>query len=277
MPIRSSEFRGSRTPSVTKIAYECQRDWSGNVVPTPEFVECVSWGRRNSNAAIATRRLLRTGNTPAPPWPRILVRGRARPARGRRHARADPGLGDPAGMGGRVDLPVGERPYPGGRDGRPWPEAVPLPRRLAAPARPREVRPVAGLRPRAAAAPPTRCRTGEQQGGDQGTRSRRSRPPAGPRLLPNRRRDLRRREQLVWPGDAAQAPRAARAAGRRRLRLSGQERQAQAPDRRRPGRLPSGRRAQGPPRRQRGAALPTRTGAAGTTCARPTSTSTSRR
>jgi hypothetical protein len=96
-------------------------------------------------------------------------------------------------------------------------------------------------------------------------------------FLPNRRQDLRRREQLVWPGDAAQAPRAARAAGRRRLRLSGQERQAQAPDRRRPGRLPSGRRAQGPPRRQRGAALPTRTGAAGTTCARPTSTSTSRR
>ena len=147
VPIRSSEFRGSRTPSVTKVTYECQRDWSGNVVPTPEFVECVSWGRCNSNAAIATRRLLRTGNTPAPPRPRILVRGRARPARGRRgHARADPGLGDPAGVGGRVDLPVGERPYPGGRDGRPWPEAVPLPRRLAAPARPREVRPVAGLR-----------------------------------------------------------------------------------------------------------------------------------
>ena len=48
--------------------------------------------------------------------------------------------GDPARVGGRLDLPGPERPHPGRRHRRRGPQAVPLPPRLAHPARPAEVR-----------------------------------------------------------------------------------------------------------------------------------------
>ena len=58
------------------------------------------------------------------------------------------GPGDPAGVGGRLDHAVRQRPPAGGRHRRRRPAAVPLPPRLADPPRRREVRPGAGVRPR---------------------------------------------------------------------------------------------------------------------------------
>ena len=59
-------------------------------------------------------------------------RGR-RPDRGARGRRAHPRAGDPAGLEGRLDLPVAARPPPGDRRRRRRPQAVPLPRRTGAP------------------------------------------------------------------------------------------------------------------------------------------------
>ena len=75
-----------------------------------------------------------------------------------RRARADRRAGDPARVGGRLDLPLPERPPAGDGHRRRRAQAVPLPRRLARAARPREVRRHGALRPRAAAAARARRR-----------------------------------------------------------------------------------------------------------------------
>ena len=64
-----------------------------------------------------------------------------------RRDRADQGARDPAGLDRRLDLPVGQRPHPGHRPGRPRPQAVPLPPALARGARREQVRPADRVRP----------------------------------------------------------------------------------------------------------------------------------
>ena len=78
-------------------------------------------------------------------------RGR-RPRRRAGGARADRRAGDPARVGGRVDLPVSERAPPGDGHRRRRAQAVPLPRRLAYAARRGEVRRHGPVREGAAAA-----------------------------------------------------------------------------------------------------------------------------
>ena len=72
---------------------------------------------------------------------------RPRPAR-RRGGRALPGAGDPAGVEGRVDLPAAQRSPAGRRHRRRRAASVPLPRAVAAAARPVQARPGAGRWPR---------------------------------------------------------------------------------------------------------------------------------
>ena len=72
--------------------------------------------------------------------------GRAR--RRARGARAHPRAGHPAGLEGRLDLPVSERSPAGDGRRRRRPQAVPLPRRLAHPPRRGEVRRHDALRAR---------------------------------------------------------------------------------------------------------------------------------
>ena len=78
--------------------------------------------------------------------------------RRRGDAGADPAAGDPAGLEGSLDLPRPLRPHPGDRLRRSGPQAVPLPRALAAAAGGTEVRAGARVRPRAAEAAPRRHR-----------------------------------------------------------------------------------------------------------------------
>ena len=94
----------------------------------------------------------RDGHQSPPIRPRVLVPRRRRPPRDRsRHAPAHPRAGDPAGVDGRVDLPVAQRSRAGLRPRRARAQAVPLSRPLARDARREQVRAHAGLRSRAAA------------------------------------------------------------------------------------------------------------------------------
>jgi hypothetical protein len=89
-------------------------------------------------------------NSPCPTRSGVLARGRERPAHHRRRdATAHSRARGPACLGGRLDLPAPERPHPGIGDRRARAQAVLLPRRMAATARPREVRPDGRARPAA--------------------------------------------------------------------------------------------------------------------------------
>ena len=170
---------------------------------------------------------------------------RPRDARARARAR------HPAGLEGRVDLPVPERPPAGHGDRRRGPQAVPLPRRLADPPRRGEVRGHDPLRQGAAeAARAGRGRPRRHRPADARTRAGLCDPPARPRLLPRRHRGV---HGVLRPGHDPQAPRA----HRRRpdgLRLHRQERPAPDPGGRRPARAGHRVHAQAAPRRRAGAA-----------------------
>ena len=164
----------------------------------------------------------------APPRPRLRVpRPRRDEGRRPRGAPAHQRARHPAGVEGRLDLPVPRRPHPGDRHRRPRAQAVPLPPEVAPAARPGEVRRHAALRPRAAGA--ARGSSTSELGGERdvaraGAGLRRA--AARHRLLPHRLGGLRGRERDLRPGDDAQG---ARDAARRRhaaVRLPGQERQA---------------------------------------------------
>ena len=88
----------------------------------------------------------------APPrWVGLrLPRQGRQPDHRRRRDRAHQVAGDPACVGGRVDLAVPQRAHPGGRHRRRGAPAVPLPPGLADQARPDEVRPRPGGRAQAA-------------------------------------------------------------------------------------------------------------------------------
>ena len=90
---------------------------------------------------------------------------------------AGQGPRDPAGVAGRLDLPVAQRPPAGGRYGRRRPPAVPLPPRLAHPARRREVREDAELRQGAVEGPRAGAGRPRRRGHD--ARSARARSPYG--------------------------------------------------------------------------------------------------
>ena len=89
---------------------------------------------------------LRRSSPDRPGWTRrragkgFVYLDERRPALVARGRPAGQGPGDPARVAGRLDLPVAERPPAGGRYRRRRPAAVPLPPRLAHPARRREVR-----------------------------------------------------------------------------------------------------------------------------------------
>ena len=167
--------------------------------------------------------------------------------------RAHPRARHPAGVDGRLDLPASQRPHPGRRDRRRRAPPVPVPRRLASPARPGEVRGDGALRPRAPEA------QGGCGAGSAAPRARaRARPrvrgqAARPRVLPHRHRGLRGDEQDLRPRHHAPPPRDPRRGRPGPLRLHVQGRQAARPVRRRPRCLQGGRGAHAPPLR-RGAA-----------------------
>ena len=78
------------------------------------------------------------GDLPSAAGSRVRLRASERAARpGRGDARADPVAGDPSRVGGRLDLSGRARPPAGGRHGRGGTAAVPVPRGLARPSRPR--------------------------------------------------------------------------------------------------------------------------------------------
>ena len=201
------------------------------------------------------------------PLPRRRRRARAR----RRGARAHPRAGHPAGVEGRVDLPVPRRPHPGDRHRRGRAQAVPLPPALARAARHREVRRHGGLRPHAAAAARARRRRPRARGPVLRPRLRDRRAAARPRLLPRRRRGLRRPQRDLRPGHDAEEARAPPGRGAV-LRLPGQARQAPHPGRDRPRGRRRRRPPQAPPRRRRRAARLQARAHAGRTSSRPTST-----
>ena len=182
------------------------------------------------------RRLLRPRDHPPARGPRLrLLRRRRRAGRRARGARAHPRARHPAGLEGRLDLPVPERPPAGDGHRRRRPQAVPLPRRLAHPPRRREVRRHDALRPRAAAA--------ARAGRGRPRRDRRARPAsacwparcgcstaASSASAPRSTRCQR----VLRPGDDAQGARDASTDGADGLRLPGQERPAPHPGGRRP-------------------------------------------
>ena len=208
------------------------------------------------------------------PRPRLRVpRRRGPPDHRSGGPGADPRAGHPARLEGRVDLPGPARAPAGDGHRRRRPQAVPLPRRLAHPARLREVRRHGALRARAAG--PARPRGGPPRRGGDDARARAGvrRPPARPRVLPHRLRAVRGREPVLRAGHDVQGARDH--LGRRDgLRLPGQERRPP----RAGGRGPAGVGD----RRQRSSAAaaagtscsPSRRAGAGATCARTTSTST---
>ena len=174
--------------------------------------------------------------------------------------------GHPAGVGGRVDLLGPERPHPGHRPRRQGAPPVPLPRRVAGGAGPREARP----HPRASPAASRRCASrwrtdialdGMPQRAGAGLRGAAARA----RLLPHRRRGVRRGERHLRPRHHPQAPRA-RARRAPRVRLRRQERPAPAvPGGRRRGARRHHHAAAPPGARPMPSCSPTRTGASGWT------------
>ena len=169
--------------------------------------------------------------------------------------RPDPGPGDPAGLAGRVDLPVPERAHPGRRHRRGRPPAVPLPRRLA------------GAAGRGASSTCGCCEVGERlpamrrrwardlrrDGLDRRAGAGRGGPAARPRPVPGRRRGVRRGARHVRAGHPAAGARDG-PAGPAGLRLPGQGRPAPAGGRQRAaGGRGGDRAAPAPGRRQPGA------------------------
>ena len=182
-----------------------------------EFAQAA--GRGNDRAMARLRRVDLNGpGHQSPPARRrlgVLRRGR-REDRRPRDARPDPRAGRPARVDGRLDLPVPERPHPGGRRRRGRAQAVPLPPALARAARRDQVREDGRVRPRrcprCASRPHATCRKRVVR---TGARPRVRRPSPRPRLLPDRRRGVRRGERELRARDDAQVPRDARTAAAR--------------------------------------------------------------
>ena len=86
-----------------------------------------------------------------------------------RAPRPDPRAGDPAGLEGRLDLPVAQRAHPGHRRRRGRPPAVPLPRPVAGAAGRREARAGPRDRPPAARRPRRRRRRRSAPAGSTAT------------------------------------------------------------------------------------------------------------
>ena len=114
---------------------------------------------RHPQPAPAPRRLHRPGHrAPAPRTRFPLPRRRRRARRRRRGPAAHRRARHPAGVGGRVDLPLPGRPHPGDRRRCGRTQAVPLPPALARAPRHGEVRGHGRLRPHAAPAAQARRR-----------------------------------------------------------------------------------------------------------------------
>ena len=188
-----------------------------------------------AHASPAPRRLLGRAHAPAPGSRLRLLRQR-RADRRARGAAPHPRARHPAGLEGRLDLPVPQRPPAGDGHRRRRPQAVPLPRRLAHAPRRREVR-------RHDRASPARCRSCAS------TSTPTSPTPASStreRVLACAVRLLDRgffrigteeyavHERVLRPGDDAQGARPHRGRRRDGLRLPRQERQAAHPGGRRP-------------------------------------------
>ncbi len=149
-----------------------------------------------------------------------------------RRDRADQVGGDPSCVGGRVDLAVPQRAHPGSGHRRRGPAPVPLPPRLADQARPDEVRP----RPGGSAEAPGGAQVDHPRPGARGDAAgaggRGRRTAAGPGVLPDRQRRVRRQQRQLRAHHAGEAPRA-QGAGQAGLPLRGQVRhRAQRGDRR---------------------------------------------
>ena len=143
------------------------------------------------------------------------------------------GPGHPACLARRLDLPLAERAPPGRRHRRRRPAAVPLPPRLAHPARRRQARPGARVRPRAVEGARAGAGRPRHRGHEPGPRLCRRRTAARPRLLPDRQRRVRRgeRELRTHHAPAAARPQAGRHDG---LRLRRQVRDRAQHHHRRP-------------------------------------------
>ena len=115
--------------------------------------------------------------------------------------------GHPARLGGGVDLPAPERSPAGGRHRRGRAAAVPLPPGVAPQAGRVQARPGAGGRRATASSAPTGG--GPPPARRDAVRARPGHrvPPAGSRLLPDRRGDLRRGEPLLRSGHDPQGAR----------------------------------------------------------------------
>ena len=121
--------------------------------------------------------------------------------------RPDPSDRHPAGLDGRLDLSLAERPPPGDRTGRPGPEAVPLPPALPAPSRGRQVRAADRVRQGPARDPGRRRRGPRPAGPAPREGRRRGRPAARADAHPRRQRRVRPPEPLVRAHDPPRSPR----------------------------------------------------------------------
>ena len=130
--------------------------------------------------------------------------GRGNPVRDPEEARPYPGARDPAGVGGRVGQRRPERPPPGDRRRRGGAHAVPLPRRMAPPARPRETPAHRRARRGAPRAPRARRPRSRATRSRARPRPRVRRADARSRRDPRRHRGVREGERHDRAGDAPQ-------------------------------------------------------------------------
>ena len=167
------------------------------------------------------------------------------------------------------------RPHPGHRLRRGRAQAVPLPPALARAPRPGEVRRHGAVRARAAGA--ARGRRARPRARRPLARAdpRVRRPAAGSRLLPHRLGGLRGDERDLRPRDDAQVPRDGRAATRSASTTSPRSPSAASRPSSTP-RSPSSSRRSSAAAAAATSCSPTSATAAGATCARRTSTPTSR-
>ncbi len=143
------------------------------------------------------------------------ARSRPGPAGAHRHS---------AGLDGRLDCPVRQRPHPGHGAGRGRPTSVHLPPGLAREKGPAQVRPCPPARRNAPHGAPPGDPGPALRGTHPGARAGGRVPDAGQRLAPGRVRAVHQRERQPRPRHSAVRPRP-RAQGRAQAQFPGQERQ----------------------------------------------------